>query len=1168
MRNDIGAYIFVLLKKLTFLLFIFSAFLLTANAQKVAPQYSNIIQKKIAVKDSLKIDSAAISNVSIEGISSKDYTLSFFNSVLHWNNKPNKDSVLITYRILPIDFNKVYRHKNRSVVDSNYFFSSADYNRTNGKSQPFVDYNQMELNGSYGRGISLGNNQDVVLNSNFNLQVNGYLLDSIKIEAAITDNTIPFQPEGNTSSLQEFDQISIRLSKGRRSMMLGDYNLNKPDAYFLNYTKRVQGIFFQSEDKINKHLYNKSGLSLSIAKGEFARNIFNGGEGNQGPYRLTGNNGEQLFVVLAATEKVYVDNILQERGENADYIINYNTNEVRFMPRRPINQFSRIQVEFEYRTNNYLNSLLYAYDELSIGKKWLVKMNAYSNADAKNQPFQQNLSADQKRFLSGLGDSVDQALVPNISPDTFAANKILYIIKDTTVSGTLYDSVYEYSTDNLTNLFSVSFSYVGAGKGDYTITGSNANGRVYQWVGKGSGDYAAVSVIITPKAQQLITLATQYQIDSFKKLSIELAGSNKDPNTFSAKDNQNHFGYASKIIYEEKRFLGKKDTFNQSPWILQNYLQYEHVQSKFKAIAPYRVVEFGRDWNVPLAGNSPDEDWASYAGTITHRSLGTADYSLSYYGRGETYKGLRNTLGYKINNGKINTGFNLSLMNAEDSLIKTQFLKPLLFADYTFRKGIKSTIGGSYYAEHNEARRLANDSMHVSSFYFDIATGFWRNVDQKKYLLSATYFRRRDFLPFQNKFELQNHSDNIALQFGLGSESKHQLNFTGSYRQLHVDASSVLVAKPEETLLGRLQYNGSIFKGALSFASLYEFGTGQEQKRNFTYVQVPAGQGVYNWIDYNNDGVQQLNEFVVALYPDQKLFIKIFTPGNEFIKVNNTSLNQSINFDPIYFLSPANKKKNIGKIVSNISDQFAVQIVKKIMNNAGIRSFNPLQQDYNDTSILLANTAINNTLYYNRSSSHWGLDYNFLHNKSEQLLTYGLTATQNKQHLAKIRAALSKKITLNLSGRSGNRSNFSGIEDGSSYLQKYWSGEPALIWLNRSVLRITTSLRYEERKNDIIYGGEKAKIQSVNIEGRYSQTSSGIVQLRFTFSKISYDGNINAPVAYTMLDGLKQGNNMLWYINWQRKVGKGIELLIEYEGRKAGTEKVINTGRMSLKAIL
>ncbi|MCC6186287.1 MAG: hypothetical protein IT256_03965, partial [Chitinophagaceae bacterium] len=155
-----------------------------------------------------------------------------------------------------------------------------------------------------------------------------------------------------------------------------------------------------------------------------------------------------------------------------------------------------------------------------------------------------------------------------------------------------------------------------------------------------------------------------------------------------------------------------------------------------------------------------------------------------------------------------------------------------------------------------------------------------------------------------------------------------------------------------------------------------------------------------------------------------------------------------------------------------------------------------------------------------------------------------------------------------LGGRWGQRSNLSGTTDGNSYNQRFWATEPSLIWMRQSALRITSTLRYELRNNAPEYGGQEANIQSVMIDGRYSQSSAGIVQLRFTLSRIAYSGLATEPIAYAMLDGLRQGNNLLWYLNWQRRLGKGIELLLEYEGRKAGSDPIVNTGRMSLRAIL
>lgn len=1119
----------------------------------------------------MQVDSLVLEQgtLFVSGADSSDYFVDHLRSRLYWHKRPVTDSVMLRYRVLALDFNRVFRHKNRSLVDSEYVFSALDDTRYR-QSGTLVQYNALDYSGSYGRGISLGNNQDVVLNSNFNLQMNGYLLDSIRVEAAITDNAVPFQPEGNTANLQEFDQISIRLSKDRRSLMLGDYNLNRPEAYFLNFTKRVQGLFYQSDTRPDRRWSNKAGASFSVAKGEFARNIFNGTEGNQGPYRLNGNNGEQLFIVLAGTEKVYVDNVLQERGEHADYVFNYNTNELRFMPRRMITQNSRIQVEFEYRTNSYLNSLIFLYDELGINDKWSLRLNAYSNQDAKNQPFQQNLSGEQKRFLASIGDSIQNAYLAGISRDTFSAAKVLYEIRDTLVGTVRYDSVYVYSADASKPLFSVNFSYAGSGKGDYILSPGNANGRVYQWVppvaGQRQGDYTAVTLIITPKMHQVITLGTIYRIDSLKRIRAELAASNRDPNLFSAIGDGHHLGMASKLVYEEERRWKGADS--QVCWQLQNNISYEYVQHRFRAIAPFRPAEFGRDWNVPLSGISPDEHWATWSSSLKQDRLGLLKYAFSLYKRGMDYNGHRNEVGYTYTGKRISTGAEFSLMKATDSLLKYRFLKPRLFAEYRLCRQGSSVAGASYYAEHNTVTGRNTDTLYHSAFYFDISTVYLRLQQLRDRMNTGiTFFRRRDFLPDQGAFQLQNHSDNIELQAALAQWAAHTIRFTGSYRQLRIDHTAVPGQKPEQTLLGRLEYTGSTGKNLFSFSTLYEFGSGQEQKRNFIYVQVPAGQGMYNWIDYNSDGIQQINEFVVALYPDQKLFIRMFTPGNEYTKVNNLSLNQTLSVDPAQ-LFDSRQPKGLKGWLARLSDQFSAQIVHKLLNGQGSAAYIPLTNSYQDTAVIIANTAVNNTLYFNRSSARWGLDYNLLHHTGKQLLSYGVTGTDHRQQLLKARVALSRSFTVNMIQRKGQRSSNSGIEDGSSYQQQYWSSEPALVWMKHSLLRITVALRYEERRNAAYFGGEQAFLSSASLETRYSQSATGIIQLRFTCSGITYTGIQAAPVSYVMLDGLKKGSNFLWYLNWQRRIGKGIELSMEYEGRKAAEDKIIHTGRMTLRAIL
>ena len=65
---------------------------------------------------------------------------------------------------------------------------------------------------------------------------------------------------------------------------------------------------------------------------------------------------------------------------------------------------------------------------------------------------------------------------------------------------------------------------------------------------------------------------------------------------------------------------------------------------------------------------------------------------------------------------------------------------------------------------------------------------------------------------------------------------------------------------------------------------------------------------------------------------------------------------------------------------------------------------------------------------------------------------------------------------------------------------------------------------------------------------------------------MNYNGDINSPVAYDMLEGLQNGRNITWTINLQRNLSRVLQLSINYEGRKSANVKTINTAGVQARA--
>ena len=304
-----------MLKKISYILFILIHFQSGVQAQvkSLNNQRSILItiQNDTKFSDSLSIDPNSIKIIS-NSAKNDGFDVRIDNNqveVFRTNplSNPQIDTIRVNYRVFPFNLNR-----KKTLLDSNLvsftdqvIYINKDKNR-NQRETGLIASNKLNYSGSFSRGLSFGNSQDLVLNSSLNLQLSGDLGNGLMIKAAISDEDIPIQPQGNTQVLQEFDKVFVEIQKDNFKMIAGDYELKGANNYFSRYFKKLKGLSFEHNQNINESSSIISKASYAVSRGKFARINLKTTEGNQGPYQLRNETNNRFIIVLSGTEKVFL----------------------------------------------------------------------------------------------------------------------------------------------------------------------------------------------------------------------------------------------------------------------------------------------------------------------------------------------------------------------------------------------------------------------------------------------------------------------------------------------------------------------------------------------------------------------------------------------------------------------------------------------------------------------------------------------------------------------------------------------------------------------------------------------------------------------------------------------------------------------------------------------
>ncbi len=1089
------------------------------------------------------------------------------------NNKNIKiDSISIFYETISIDLSKKYFNKSQDKYDSGFYTRPIpDTMLTESfllKKDELFDSN-IKKEGSLTRGVSVGNTQSVFVNSSLNLQLNGEIAKGLHLSATISDQNVPFQPEGNTQQIQEFDRVLIQLSHNNFKLSAGDLVLENKKNHFLKFYKNTVGgsletYFFK---KNNKNYLSNSEFTYSLAKGQFYSYFLTVNEGVQGPYLLRVEDNNQFITIIAGSEKVFLDGQLLKRGFNQDYTIDYNNSELNFTSNILITKFSRVRVEFEYANQNFNRTIIYLKQEQSI-KKLNLFTHFYQEKDLRNQALLIDLSDQDKRLLASAGDDVRNLRVSSAQrAQEFNANQILYTLKDTLLAGGL-QRFYERASALDTVIYIVKFSFVGEGQGDYTQGAPTSNGRLYEFVGAGKGGYLPVTVLPAPNQRQMWVAGGRYELTKKQQLSVELALSKQDANLFSRLNDSDNQAFAGLLTYS-----GQNLRFGQ--WQLSHRHSLELGQANFQGIDRFRAAEFDRDWSLNTLKTNSIERIADIDYSLnrkitlpihtdtSRRASPTLPTSIRLKGTYRNRDG--QARGYQVQAWATQQ---LAILRWRGYFFRMESARPTSFSEW---QRIHSEVfiptatlpfwlGYVLVQDKNSVWNTRRDSVQGTAMNFSAHKFYLQSRDTAaKESLIGAYERRQDFSPRLG--ELAPFSFSETYQLGLKLLGKRQaFQINGFYRSFKRQDS---LSNAENSLNGRLDWSLTALKGALKVDMLLNLASSREPRREFVYVQVDAGQGTHTWRDDNADGLQQLNEFYEAINPDERLYVKFWIPTALFTPAYGNDFILRWSWQPKRVKKDASNLKRFWSAVNWLN---TLQASKKVSSADFESRFLPLYAA--SASLLSARSSWRSQLFYNRSSPKQGVELLYFSYNQKNLLAQGFEQKSNTEWRLLLRKRLERFHFGRLSLVQSRSASASDFMKNRNYSIQQQALIPEYSYQPSSALRWQFKASWQQKlQRSTQNESEKAILRDLSLEYRRSGTEGSSLTAQMRFVQIDFAGNPNSPAAYEMLEALQPGANWVWQANWQRKILNGLRLSLIYNGRKSENNNIVHFGNVQVTAV-
>lgn len=1152
--------------------FILLAFMATAHSQDSPSRSFRITPNErthtfLAPRDTLVLalpDSFIISNSETLRcdttffVRGRDYAFDYGRAQLIWfGTATNCDSVRLTYRILPVRLPRrvaLFEMKPLRMDSATTNLSRSTLQSTRASIASRLPGSNLSTRGSLTRGLSLGSEQALKVDSGLRLQVSGKVAEGVEVVAALTDQNTPIQPEGNTQTLQEIDKVFVQINSARFNATLGDFELIYGNSEFARYSRKLQGARleigrgFASETQMLSPTSFNFVVSGATSRGQYTTFNFTGIEGNQGPYQLRGERGQIDLLVLAGTERVWVDGEPMTRGENNDYVIDYASGQITFTRKRLITADSRITIDFQYSDERFRRNLYSAQAHASAWQRrvqWQTTL--LRESDDKDNPLGFELSNNNLAALVAAGDSAasrdgaTRTTVPERGDYTLRSDSVwVYVGKD---SG-------EYD---------VRFSDVGEGNGEYRYRGFGH----FEYLGKNLGRYLPI-VLLTP-AQQHEIIDNRLEVQPLRGVSLisELAVSRLDLNQYSNSDDEDNAGrawLAALHIDRQKLRMG-----NTALGEIDLQLRYRNKSERYRDIDRSDVVEFDRRWNLSsLSKNSGEEilestlNYAPMAGWNWKASLGSLQRGFA---QNSSRWEIGTVLKRNAKRGWPELQYQIENIAREEGLASdSKWLRQRGNLNWALWK-LRPRFG--YEAEDRKDAVL--DS--TGGFRFESVTA-GLGVEMRRGLrFSFSQNERRDdtrnargILP-----KSVAHTQSYALQVEQWKNLSLGLNYTHRARTFD-DAK---LGNDTRSDLADLQAQYAALRRAFTNDLHYQITNTQAARQERVFFQVPRGEGNYRFDATLNDYVPDpvFGDFILRV-----LNTEDFVPVVE-LRVRNKmrwKFAQLFNAEKQKAES-ASRRAWWQRTLAALSTETFLRLEERTQETDVWQIYRlKFSRFQNEANTLFGVQSLQQDLYVWENQRSKSVRYRFiaLRELNQQLLE-GRSKRNQSLHELRLTLALSPKLSSQTELRLNNENVYVNVSGRMNRYLRSHSVETEMSYRPRPVLELANAATVLHDR-DLYFEARRPPLSVLALSLRprmtYSLRGKGRLSSEFEWVRVQVEPR-GQVLPYELARGNREGTTLRWNLAFEYRVSGNVNFSLSYLGRKeAEREQIAHLGKMEMRA--